>query len=160
MTEFLSNMEEVALLADEQSRNAEVRSVAVKKRKQVQREGEEGRQDATVGLVTHGDEEGEPRRKRRKATAPSGLDFANKENEIAELSRDAAEWAKRAEEEREEDREFRTIQFHTMHEILNELRTMREERKGPEGLRESLRGPLIELSQPLQPRGDSNLESS
>ena len=81
-------MEEVALLADEQSKNAEVRSVAAKKRKQVQREGEKARQYATVGLATHGDEQGEPRRKRRKATAPSGSDFADKENEIAELSRD------------------------------------------------------------------------
>ena len=118
------------------------------------------RQDATVGPVTHGDEQGEPRRKRRKAAAPSGSDFANKENEIAELSRDAAEWAKRAEEEREDDRELRTIQIHTMREILNELRAMREERKGLEGPRESLRGPLIELSQPPQPHGDSNSEST
>ena len=106
MTEFLSNMEEIALLADEQSRNAEVRSVAVKKRKQDQQEGEKARQDATVGMVINGDEQGEPRRKRRKATAPSGSDIANKENKIAELSRDAAEWAKRAEEEREEDRQL------------------------------------------------------
>ena len=70
MTEFLSNMEEIALLADEQSRNAEVRSVAVKKRKQVQREGEKVRQDATVGLVTHGNEQGEPRRKEGRLQLP------------------------------------------------------------------------------------------
>lgn len=91
-----------------ESRNAEVRSDAAKKRKKVQREGGKARIYATVGLVAHGDEQGEPRRERRKATAPSDLDFADKKNEITE-SRGAAEWAKRAEEEREKGREFRTF---------------------------------------------------
>ena len=108
----------------------QVRSIAVKKRKQDQQEGEKAKQDATVGLATHGDEQGESCRKRRKDTARSGSDFANKENEITELSRDAAEWAKWTEEEREEDREFRTIQIFTMREILNEPRAMKDERNG------------------------------
>lgn len=44
-------------MEDKLSGNAEVRSSAANEREQLERDGEKTREDATVGLASHGDEQ-------------------------------------------------------------------------------------------------------